>query len=182
MAAFLSDLRHAFRTLKKSPLFTAVAIASLALGLGANTAIFSVLDQVLLRPLPVKNPYELTLLSAPGASRGFFDGDNSDRLFSRPEYVDLRDRNQVFSGLAARYPTGANFVFQGQSESVRTEIVSGNFFEVLGVPAFRGRLLSAADDVVKNGHPVVVLGYGFWQRRFGGETSVIGKTVRVNNS
>ena len=182
MSAFLSDLRHAFRTLKKSPLFTSVAIASLALGLGANTAIFNVLDQVLLRPLPVKNPYELVLVSTPGANRGMFEGDDSDRLFSRPVYLDLRSRAEVFSGLAARFPTGANFVFQGQSESVRTEVVSGNFFDVLGVPAFRGRVFSAADDVTKSGHPVVVLGYGFWQRRFGGDTGVLGKTVRVNNA
>src|ERR1700693_526933 len=182
MAAFLSDLRHSLRMLKKSPLFTSVALASLALGLGANTAIFSVLDQVLLRPLPVKNPYELVLISAPGPNRGMFEGDNGDRIFSRPVYLELRDRSQVFSGLAARFPTATNFVYQGQSESVRAEVATGNFFEVLGVSAFRGRLLSPADDVVKSGHPVVVLGYGFWQRRFGGGESVIGKTVRVNNS
>jgi predicted permease len=182
MAAFLSDLRHSLRMLKKSPLFTTVALASLALGLGANTAIFSVLDQVLLRPLPVKNPYELVLVSTPGAARGMFSGDNSDRLFSRPLYLELQDRGQVFSGLAARFPAATNFVFQGQSESVRTEVVSGNFFDVLGVSAFRGRLLSPADDVTKGAHPVVVLGYGFWQRRFGGAADAIGKTVRVNNS
>ncbi len=182
MAAFLSDLRHSVRALKKSPLFTSIAIASLALGLGANTAIFTVLDQVLLRPLPVKNPNELVILSTPGVARGMFEGDNSDRLFSRPLYLELRDRSQVFDGLAARFPTATNFVFQGQSESVRTEVVSGNFFDVLGVPAFRGRLLSPADDVTKSGHPVVVLGYAFWQRRFGGEAGVIGKTARVNNA
>src|ERR1700693_2606150 len=113
MAAFLSDLRHSLRMLKKSPLFTSVALASLALGLGANTAIFSVLDQVLLRPLPVKDPNELVLISSPGANRGNFSGDNSDRLFSRPFYAELRDRNQVFSGLIARFPTAANFVYQG---------------------------------------------------------------------
>ena len=182
MAAFSSDFRHAFRTLKKSPLFTTVAIASLALGLGANTAIFNILDQVLLRPLPVKNPFELVLLSEPGPSRGMFEGDDGERIFSRPAYLDLRDRNQVFSGLAARFPTATNLVFQGQSEAVRAEVVSGNFFDVLGVPAFRGRLLSAADDVTKSGHPVVVLGYGYWQKRFGGDDGVLGKTVRVNNS
>jgi len=168
--------------LKKSPLFTCVALTSLALGLGANTAIFSILDQVLLRPLPVKNPYELVLVSTPGPARGMFEGDSSDRLFSRPVYLELKERNQVFSGLAARFPSATNLVFQGQSESVHTEVVSGNFFDVLGVPAFRGRLLSLADDAVKGGHPVVVLGYGFWQRRFGGEEGVVGKTVRVNNS
>jgi predicted permease len=182
MAAFLSDLRHSFRMLQKSPLFTSVAIASLALGLGANTAIFTVLDQVLLRPLPVKNPRELVLISDPGSNRGQFSGDNSDRLFSRPFYLELRDRSQVFSGLFARFPTAANFVYQGQSESIRAEVVSGNFFDVLGVSAHRGRLLSAADDIKKSGHPVVVLGYAFWQRRFGGDSDILGKTARVNNA
>src|SRR5580698_11070355 len=174
MAAFLSDLRHSFRMLPKSPLFTSVAIASLALGRGANTAIFTVLDQALLRPLPVKNPHELVLITDPGPNRGMFDGDNSDRLFSRPFYIELRDRNQVFSGLIARFPTAVNFVSQGQSESVTADVVSGNFFDVLGVAAAHGRLLTAADDVNKGGHPVVVLGYGFWQRRFGGDANVVG--------
>ncbi len=168
--------------LGKNPLFTTVAIASLALGLGANTAIFTVLDQVLLRPLPVKNPRELVLITSPGANRGHFNGDNSDRLFSRPFYIDLRDRNQVFSGLIARFPTAANFVFQGQSESVTAEVVSGNYFDVLGVTAHQGRLLSAADDIKKSGHPVVVLGYAFWQRRFGRASDAVGKTARVNNA
>src|SRR5580692_11685567 len=99
MAAFLSDLRHSLRMLQKSPLFTSVAIASLALGLGANTSIFNMLDQAILRPLPVKNPRELALITTPGAARGMYNGDNSDRLFSRPVYLELRDRNQVFSGL-----------------------------------------------------------------------------------
>src|SRR5580704_12523379 len=162
MPAFLSDVRHSFRMLRKSPLFTTVAVASLALGLGANTAIFTVLDQALLRPLPVANPHELVLLSAPGPNRGMFSGDNSDRLFSYPEYRDLRDRNQAFSGLIARFPAAVNLVHQGQSESVAAEVVSGNFFDTLGVRPERGRLLTASDDVVKGGHPVVVLGYAFW--------------------
>jgi predicted permease len=182
MAAFLSDLRHSLRLLQKSPLFASVAIASLAVGLGANTAIFSMLDQVLLRPLPVRNPHELVMISTPGAARGMYDGDNTDRLFSRPAYLELRDRNQVFSGLIARYPISVNFVSQGQSESVTADLVSGNFFDVLGVAAAKGRLLSAADDLHKSGHPVVVLGYGFWQRRFGEDPNVVGKTVRVNSA
>ncbi len=182
MAAFLSDLRLSLRMLAKSPLFTTVAIASLALGLGANTAIFSLLDQALLRPLPVKNPQELVLVTSPGVNRGSFTGDNSDRLFSRPMYLDLRDRNQVFSGLIARAPEAANLVYQGQSEAVTAELVTGNFFDVLGVRPQRGRLLSASDDVTKNAHPVVVLGYGYWMRRFGGNPDIVNKTVRINNA
>jgi predicted permease len=182
MSAFFSDIRHSFRVLQKSPLFTIVAIASLALGLGANTAIFSLLDQALLRPLPVKNPKELVLITSPGVARGSFNGDNSDRLFSRPEYLDFRDRNQVLSGLIARAPGAANFVYQGQSEAVSSELVSGNFFDVLGVRAARGRLLTAADDLIKNGHPVAVLAYSFWTRKFGGDPKIIGQTVRINDA
>ncbi len=180
MPAFLSDVRHSFRMLRKSPLFTTVAVASLALGLGANTAIFTVLDQALLRPLPVKNPRELVLLSSPGPNRGMFTGDDTDRLFSYPAYRDLRDRNQSFSGLIARFPAAVNFVHQGQSESVAAEAVSGNFFETLGVWPERGRLLSPSDDVVKGAHPVVVLGYAFWMRRFGGDAHIVGQAVRIN--
>jgi predicted permease len=168
--------------LQKSPLFTSVAIASLALGLGANTSIFNMLDQAILRPLPVKNPRELALITTPGAARGMYNGDNSDRLFSRSVYLELRDRNQVFSGLLARFPAAVNFVYQGQSESIAADVVSGNFFDVLGVPAAKGRVLSADDDINKSGHPVVVLGYAFWQRRFGGDASIIGKPVRVNSA
>jgi predicted permease len=182
MATFLSDLQHSFRMLRKSPLFTSVAIASLALGLGANTAIFTVLDQVLLRPLPVKDPGQLVLITTPGSNRGSFNGDNSDRLFSRPFYLELRDRSQLFSGLMARFPTNANFVYQGQSEAISAEVVTGNYFDVLGIAADRGRLLTAADDVTKGGHPVVVLGYAFWQKRFGGDASIIGKAARINNA
>jgi predicted permease len=182
MAAFSSDVRHSLRMLKKSPLFTSVAIASLALGLGANTAIFSMLDQALLRPLPVKDPRQLVLLTSPGSNRGSFEGDDSDRLFSRPLYLDVRDRNQVFSGVAARSPASANLVYQGQSEAVTGEMVSGNFFDMLGMRPEIGRLLSAQDDVTKNAHPVVVLGYAYWMKRFGGDPGVVGKTVRINDS
>jgi len=182
MAAILSDIRHSLRMLRKSPLFTAVAVASLALGLGANTAIFSLLDQALLRPLPVKKPYDLVLVTSPGVNRGSFMGDNSDRIFSRPLYMDLRDRNQVFSGVIARAPESANLVYQGQSEDVNTEIVSGNFFDVLGIQPALGRLLSPQDDLIKNAHPVVVLGYGFWTRRFGGNPGIVNQTVRVNSA
>jgi len=168
--------------LQKSPLFTSVAIASLALGLGANTSIFNMLDQAILRPLPVKNPRQLALITTPGAARGMYNGDNSERLFSRPFYIELRDRNQVFSGLLARFPAAVNFVYQGQSESIAADVVSGNFFGVLGVPAAKGRVLSADDDINKSGHPVVVLGYAFWQRRFGGDASIIGRPVRVNSA
>jgi predicted permease len=181
-ASFLSDVRHSFRLLRKSPLFTSIAIASLGLGIGANTAIFSMLDQALLRPLPVKNPNELVLLTSPGANRGSFNGDSTDRLFSRPEYIDLRDQNQVFSGLIARTPAQANLVYQGHGEAVNVELVSGNFFDVLGVTPAAGRLLSAHDDVTKNAHPVVVLSYAYWMKRFGGDQKIVDQPLRINDT
>jgi predicted permease len=181
MRAFFSDVRHSFRTLGKSPMFTTVAIASLALGLGANTAIFSMLDQALLRPLPVDRPRELVLLTSPGPNRGDFNGDNGTRLFSRPEYADLRDRNQAFSGLIARAPYSANLSYQGHSEAVSAELVSGNYFDVLGVRPEQGRLLSQRDDVTKSAHPVVVLAYPYWIKRFGGDPKIVDQTVRIND-
>jgi putative ABC transport system permease protein len=149
-------------SLKRALCFTSIAIASLALGLGANTAIFNVLDQVLLRPLPVNHPRELVQLTSPGPIQGRVDGDDVHRLFSRPVYAELRDGNQVFAGLIARAPIAANLGYKGQSEAVVAELASGNYFEVLGVRPGAGRLLSAQDDLTKNAHPVVVLGYSYW--------------------
>ena len=180
--SIVSDLRYAFRGFFHSPLFTAIAVASLALGLGANTAIFSLLDQVLLRPLPVKDPSRLVFLEDPGPNSGRFSGDNSDRLFSYPMYLEIRDRNQVFDGVIARFPAGISLGYKTQSEYAAGELVSGNFFDVLGVKPAAGRLLTPQDDVVKGAHPLVVLGHGFWTRRFGADPRIIGQTVRINNS
>jgi len=126
----LADVRYAIRGFLKSPLFTIVAVASLALGLGANAAIFNLLDQVLFKALPVKAPSQLVMLDSPGPAQGSFEGDSFTRLFSYPLYTELRDRNHVFAGVMARYPTRVNFGHQGQTESVRAELVTGNYFEV----------------------------------------------------
>ena len=169
-----------FRGLRRAPLFTAAAVASLALGIGANTAIFSLLDQVLLRPLPVRNPYELVLLDSPGLlGREFSRGPYS---FSYPTYCDLRDGNQVFAGLAARYPTHLTMSAGDHSERVAGELVSGNFFEVLGVGARLGRTLTPADDLKPGAHPVAVLSHDFWVRRFGSDPAVPGRAIRINGN
>jgi predicted permease len=182
LAGFSAMVLHSLRLLRKSPLYTGVAVASLALGLGANTAIFSLLDQVLFRPLPVKNPHDLVVLKSPDTISGFYSGDSSIRLFSYPMYKDMRDRNQAFDGLIARYPVGANFAYQAPAEDVAAELVTGNFFDVLGVVPARGRLLTQQDDVTRGAHPVAVLSYGFWTRRFGGNPAIVGQTVRVNST
>ncbi len=175
----LDELRYALRNLRKSPVFTAVAVGSLALGIGANTAIFSLLDQVLLRALPVKNPQELVRMY-PG--EGPFSGSqrcNRDCI-SYPAYRDLRDRNQVFSGILARWPLALSFTASERTERVHGELVSGNYFDVLGVGPAIGRMFTQNDDVRVNGHPLVILSYGFWQSRFAGDPSVLNRSVRVN--
>ena len=146
-----------------APAFTIVAVLTLALGIGANTAIFSLMDQVLLRLLPVTDPRELVQLDGPGTFRG---RTANARTFSYPMYRDLRDRNDVFTGLVARGPATATFTYRGQTERVNVKLISGNTFAVLGVQPMLGRALTDDDDRAPGAHPVAVLSYGYWQRRF----------------
>ncbi|MGE0040996.1 MAG: ABC transporter permease [Vicinamibacterales bacterium] len=179
MSSFAHDLRHAFRTLSRAPGFALVVVLTLGLGIGANAAIFSLTDQVLLRLLPVRDPGSLVQLDGPGAFRG---RTMNDRTFSYPTYVDLRDANEVFSGLVARAAAPATFALRGQAERVDAELVSGNTFEVLGVSPILGRALTPDDDRTPGAHPVVVLGYGFWQRRFAGDPGVLNQVVTINRT
>src|SRR5579864_4132560 len=165
MRDFLFDLRFALRTLAKSPIFAAVAVFSLALGIGANTAIFSLLDQILLRLLPVKQPDQLVLLSMRGRHYGSNWGGNA---ISYPMYRDFQDRNQVFSGMFCRFSRSVSLSFDGHTELTRAELVSGTYFPVLGVGAALGRTFNENDDVTPSGHPVVVLSYDYWKARFAG--------------
>jgi predicted permease len=174
----LADLRLAFRSLSRSPLFTAVAVVSLALGLGVNTAIFSLFDQILLRPMAVRNARELVMLDSPGARRGMTMGESS---FSYPMYNDLRDNNQVFSGILARYPIAATLAQpDGQGLKIEGELVSGNYFEVLGVGAHLGRTLTSQDDTTPGAHPVAVISHEFWKSQFASDPAIVGRTVRIN--
>ena len=134
--AVSQDLRYAVRTLVKSPAFTVIVVLTLGLGIGANTAIFSLTDQVLLRLLPVRAPEQLVVLDGPGAFRGrtFNNG-----TFSYPMYRDFRDQNTVFDGVLARFPAPLTLITNGQAERVDGEIVTGNYFDVLGVRAHIGR-------------------------------------------
>src|SRR5947209_4737729 len=143
----LNDLRFALRTLARAPVFTAVAVLSLALGIGANSAIFSLLYQVLMRSLPIAEPESIAVLHFEGARNGTTWSDSDASTFSYPMYRDLRDRNQVFDALIARSGAAANVIFNGQAERADAEIVSGNFFPVLGVHPQLGRLFTPADDV-----------------------------------
>src|ERR1700683_1242356 len=133
---FLNDIRYAFRTFRKSPVFVAVAVLSLALGIGANTAIFTLVDQVLLRLLPVTNPEQLVTLWGRGTHYG---GNNGPIKLSYPMYADFRDQNQVFSGMFCRWDTALSISFEGRTERVAGELVSGTYFPVLGAGAALGR-------------------------------------------
>ncbi len=175
---WMSDLNYALRGLRRRPLFALIAVASLALGLGANAAIFTFLDHVMFRPLPVERPSELVVLSSPGTNMGRVMGRDT---FSWPMYKNLRDNNPVFNGLAARYPEEVNLRTGAQAEPVNGEVVSGNYFQVLGVKAHLGRLIQPSDDVTAGAHAVVVLSYDYWRNHLGADPKVAGRTVRMNN-
>ena len=172
------DLKYTYRTLARAPGFTAVAVLTLALGIGANTAIFSLLDQVLLRLLPVKDPQQLVLLTMKGRHYGSNWGGNA---ISHPMFRDFRDHNEVFSDMFCRFPTSASLSFGQQSERVFVELVSGTYFSTLGVVPAMGRILTPEDDVVPSGHPFVVLNYNFWKTRFAGDPQVVGRALNLNN-
>jgi predicted permease len=174
----LTDIRYAFRMLAKNPAFACVVVLTLALGIGANAAIFSLLDQVLLQSLPVAKPEQLVVLSAYDPK----EGPDIDGAFSYAMYQDLRDRNSAFSGVIARGGTQMNVTYGDQTERVGGELVSGNFFEVLGVRPWAGTFFTQDDDRIPSAHPVAVLSYSFWERRFNKDPNIIGKTILVNET
>ena len=176
ISELINDVRYALRMLAKNPAFAGVVIMTLALGIGANAAIFSLLDKVLLQKLPVTNPDQLAVLSAYDPK----DGPDIDSSFSYAMYRDLRDRNSVFSGVIARGGVQMNVTYGDQTERVSGELVSGNFFDVLGVRPWAGRLLTQEDDQTPGAHPVAVLSYRFWESRFNKDPNLIGKTILVN--
>ena len=175
-----NDLRYGLRTLGRSPVFTIVAVSSLALGIGANTAIFSLLNQVMLRMLPVSEPERLVVLHTEGQREGWSSSDNNEAVFSYPMYKDLRDRNQVLDGVIARASGHATVSYGGETERAYAEMVSGNFFQVLGVRPALGRLFLPDDDAAPGANPVVVLSYGYWKRRLGANPEIVGQKININ--
>jgi hypothetical protein len=169
----IQDLRYAARILLGSPAFSAVAILSLALGIGANSAIFTLIDAVMLRMLPVAEPEQLVELDR------FYNDRPSG--FSYPLYEQLRDRNHVFNGVLTVSKMLLRLTGENEGEGARGRYVSGNFFQVLGVGPLLGRVIAPEDDRVSQGggNPVMVIGHSFWQRRFGGDPGVLGKTLQV---
>ena len=171
----LNDLRYAFRMLLKNPGFTAVAVSTLALGIGANTAIFSVIDAGMLRKLPVRNPQDLIQLATVGRY-----GVSS---FSHPAYKRFRDQNHVCSEMAAiGWLNKLDASINGQPETVEGRIASGNFFSLLGVGAAIGRTFTIEDDSAPLKIPVAVISYAYWKRRFGLDPSVVGKSITLNRT
>lgn len=168
----LTDIRYALRMLIKNPGFAFVVVFTLALGIGANAAMFSLTDKVLLQSLPVAKPEQLVMISSADSKLG--------SSFSYPMYQNLRDKNDVFSGVIARAGTQMNVSYGDQTERVSGELVSGNFFDMLGVRPWAGRLFTQDDDRNPGAHPVAVVSYDFWDRRFGKDPNLIGKTILVN--
>ena len=195
----LRDLQYAWRGLRRAPLFTIVALMSIALGIGANTAIFTLVDEVLLRRLPVKSPEQLVLFSG---ARNHYGNNSGGNMLSFPMYEDFRDnfvessralprvsqpvdngapRPRIFSGIFARRTTAMNVGIDGQTERVPGEIVTGTYFDVLGVGAAIGRVLTPDDDTVRGDGRVAVLSFDYWRTRFGADRGVVGRHITINN-
>ncbi|MGA2588481.1 MAG: ABC transporter permease [Bryobacteraceae bacterium] len=173
MDRLLLDLRLALRRLRQNPAFSAVAVLTLALGIGANTAIFSIINAALLRRLPVAHASEIVSLNEKM-------GGGVVPTFSYPNYRDMRDRNTVLSGLMAYRFLPASLGLPGNNQRLWGYLVTGNYFDVLGVGAARGRVLHPDDDLRPGGHPVAVLSWPCWQKRFGGDPAAVGRTVKIN--
>jgi predicted permease len=172
------DLRHAVRGLLRDRSFTAIALLSIGLGVGANSAIFSLVDQALFRQLPVREPERLVLLSWNESFVG--SGWGSGNLQSHPMFRDLKAESRFFDGLIARHPTQVHVSIDGTPAPVNAEIVSGSYFGVLGVRPALGRLLDESDDLQPGAHPVVVVSYDYWRQRLGASRDVVGRKVLVN--
>ena len=183
LESILQDVRYGLRQLRKSPGFTCIAILSLTLGIGANTAIFTLLNAILLRPLPVESPRELLLFgdgNSSGSTMSVPDG--SWKLFSYSFFHDFRQKDASFSGIAAvdctQMATKAS-IAGGAYQTTRVDLVSGSYFSVLGVSAFLGRTIGESDDSADGGGPVAVASYSWFQRQFSGDPSALGKTIRI---
>jgi len=170
MSTLRQDIRYGLRGLLKRPAFTAIALLTLALGIGANSTIFSLINSTLMRQLPVQNPESLVYV---------FNG-TPGNVFSYPDYVELRDQNQVFDGMIAWGGITASLNSNDQTDLENGAIVSGNFFQVLGIQPSLGRLITPADDQTPGAHPVTVISHGLWQRRFASNPNVVGQQLLLN--
>ncbi len=174
MNSLLHDIRYALRLMARKPALVTLAVVSLGLGIGVNTTIFTLVNAVLLRDLPFSQPEEIVDVYSTG------DSELEYSTSSVPDYIDYRDRNEVFSGLAAHRSYPLTLDSGAEPELVFGEVVSGNYFDVLGVTAVLGRTFLPEEDRTPGSHPVVVLAYDFWQSRFAGDATVLGRRVKLN--
>ena len=173
MDSLRQNLRYALRRLRQNPGFTVSAVLSLAIGIGANTAIFTLVNAIILRQPPVRAPEELVEIYE---SNPNFEWGN----FSNPDYRDVRDATEeVFAGVSATRMVPAQVDIDGGISMFFAEAVTGNYFTLRGIDAHIGRTLLPEDDVAPGAHPVAMLGHGFWQRAFGGDPNVVGQTIRI---
>jgi predicted permease len=193
LANLRQDAEYGVRTLRKNKGFTAVMLLILALGIGANTAMFTLIDALLLRSLPVPEPATLVTVGDPSRTGGMSQGTPRTDLYSYPLYKDIREQNRSLSGVYATGRTprldvfvpaagGAVTAAGGEAEHPRGRLVSGNYFEILGVPAAVGRVFTQAEDQAPGRDPVAVISQGYWQRRFAGDRAVVGRTITVNGA
>jgi|CZKR01.1.fsa_nt_gi predicted permease len=186
MKGLIQDLGYAVRQLRKSPGFTAVAVITLALGIGANTGIFTVLNGLLLKMLPVREPQQLVVVGDPTRASHRSNGTPRTDVFSYPLYKEFRDRSSVFTGICAAASDHHVEVDAGQGqfpdEKITGRMVSGNYFTVLGLEPAAGRLFSDADDTTEGANPVMVLGYEYWRHKFALSSAIIGKDIRLNGN
>jgi len=174
VSTLIQDIRYGFRMVVKSPGFTAVAVLSLALGIGANTTIFSLVNTLLLRPLPAERPEELVMV---------YTSDYSGTRYgssSYPDYLDFREKNDALADLLASSPQSLTLTAGGQAERIFGELVTGNYFDLLGLEASLGRTFLPEEDRTPGTHPIVVLSHGLWQRRFGADPDLIGDVLLLN--
>ena len=174
MRSLINDIRYGLRNFAKRPGFTAIAIVTLALGIGANTAIFSLVNTVLLRPLPVPHPEELTEVY------GTFHNGADYTIQSYLNYKDYRDRNDVFSGLIAYRFAPMSISHESRNERIWGYLVSGNYFDVLGVQPFLGRYFTPEEDRTPGAYPLAVISYGCWQKRFASDRGIVGRALSLN--
>lgn len=182
MGGLVQDLRIASRRLVQAAGFTVIVVLTFALGIGANTALFTLFDRVILRPLPVKDPERLVMLHAPGPSRGFRSQNKAEPApMSHPEFKAFRDRGgDALAGVLAYFGAPVHLAVGEQPERVQAELVTGTYFDVLGLTASQGRLIARTDDERPMAHPVVVLGHAYWTRRFAADPRIVGSTVSIN--
>ena len=174
------DFVYSLRSLLRSPLFTAAAVVSLALGIGANTAVFSLLDQVVLRSLPVRDPESLVVLHTDYNAPGGANSDNYESVFSYPLYRDLRASDAAFSSILARGGAPVRLAWKGDTEAASAELVSGNYFQTLGIGAALGRTLAPSDEGAPDSNPVAVLSHAYWSSHLGADPAILNQTVTLN--